>query len=177
MIALGAAVVGAISQSIATAVQVKQSKKAAKRNREFQERMRATQMQARVEDLRLAGLNPILAAGGPGAASPAGNLEQVPDIGGHAAKSTANILAAIRQKSELKTMTSQRQSMKVDRREAMSRILLNEQLTHKAHSAKQLQDAQWGIVNASQAEATAAESVFKTVPQAKWLSIMRKIIK
>lgn len=41
-------------------------------NQQFQERMASTQHQREVNDLKLAGLNPILSAGGPGASAPSG---------------------------------------------------------------------------------------------------------
>ena len=48
----------------------------------FQERMRSTSHQAEVEDLKKAGLNPILSAGGSGAGTPAGasTILQAPKI-------------------------------------------------------------------------------------------------
>lgn len=106
--ALAGAALTAISNSISTAVQVNQSKKAAKRNRQFQRNMRNTQMQARVVDLQKAGLNPILAAGGPGAHSPAGTAEQVPDIGNQGRKSVESLREAVLAASRLKTETTAR---------------------------------------------------------------------
>lgn len=50
----------------------KAAKQSAREQMEFQERMRDTQHQAEVKDLRAAGLNPILSSGGSGAAAPAG---------------------------------------------------------------------------------------------------------
>jgi len=58
----------------------KANAKQAKLNRQWQERMSNSAHQRQVKDLRAAGLNPILSAGGSGASSPGGAQATMQDI-------------------------------------------------------------------------------------------------
>ncbi len=78
----GAAIGGAVSAW--SQHRTNQAQKAlAEKQMRFQEKMSSTAHQREVKDLRAAGLNPILSAGGQGASAPVGAMAQLeaPDVG------------------------------------------------------------------------------------------------
>lgn len=96
---LGSAAVSAFGQERANRTNIR----LAREQMQFQERMRSTQYQTAVEDLRAAGLNPILAAGA-SAGTPSGATAHVEDAIG---KGVSSALAAKRIQREFAAMDTQ----------------------------------------------------------------------
>ena len=65
--------VGGLLGLAGTAYSASQARAESRRNRDFQERMSNTAYQRSMADMKEAGLNPILAAGGKPASSPSGS--------------------------------------------------------------------------------------------------------
>ncbi len=84
---IGAGLVSGLSQSAANRANVNLSRE----QMSFQERMSSTAHQREVDDLRKAGLNPILSAGGGGASSPGGAKPDIKSVGEKAVTSALGV--------------------------------------------------------------------------------------
>lgn len=102
----------------------KTNKKIAREQMAFQERMRDTEMQARVRDLQAAGLNPALAYQLGGASAPSGATTQVDNVFG---KFGTNAMQATRLKEDIRNIREQNnvlraQATNIDAQTDMTRV-------------------------------------------------------
>ena len=86
----GAALIGAAGQMFAN----QQTASSASNQIAFQERMSSTAYQRAMQDMREAGLNPILAAKVGGASSPAGAMSQFGNVGAAGTQASASTWAS-----------------------------------------------------------------------------------
>lgn len=89
----------------------KANRELAREQMEFQERMSSTSYQRAVEDMKLAGINPMLAYMQGGASSPGGQTATMQDVIGPAVSSA---LHATRLRKELKLLDAQRMNVDAD---------------------------------------------------------------
>lgn len=124
---VAAAAAGALGGIAGTALSAVLSSKEAKKQRQWAERMSSTAYQRGMADMRLAGLNPILAYKQGGASSPTGSMAPMPNFGAGISQGMQSGTAAMVGKST-KNLQSQQALL------ATSGLEVNEATTGKLNA-------------------------------------------
>nr|UXQ88013.1 MAG: DNA pilot protein [Microvirus sp.] len=113
------------------------SAKEASRNRHFQEEMSDTAHQREVKDLRLAGLNPILSAGGKGASTPGGSMAAQKDP---LTPGISSAISAYQSKATLDNTQANTQNTAANTMKTLSDTTLAGKVEQEFDAAKRLYD-------------------------------------
>lgn len=171
VIAAAASLAGAGIGAAGSAKAAKAQKAEAQRNREFQQSMYMHRYQWQMEDMRRAGLNPILSykMGAPGGASPSSvaPINVGAPIQEGIGRAVSSALAARRQGQELKVMKQQEEKLQ---EEKFATATLGAK--YRAEYERLKQD--YRLRKADEAEAKAREELYKKHPELRKLEIINR---
>lgn len=142
---VGAAAIGAVSSFLGGSSANAANVRMAREQMRFQERMSNTAYQRAVADMRLAGINPMLAYMQGGASSPSGASADIQDV---VSPAVSSALGAARLKADLQMMDRQRQKM--DQEIGLLKV---EQATGEGLGAQAYANARLADANAARANA------------------------
>lgn len=134
---VGAAVAGAAGLA-GGIIRNKQQRKEAQKNRDFQERMSGSAYQRAVKDMKLAGINPMLAYMQGGASSPGGAQASMEDVAGPAVSSAMHA----------RRLTQELRNMKAVEDRDWSQGNTTRLLGFKASTEEKLAEKQWWYTHA-----------------------------
>lgn len=141
LVPLAAAAVPAAASLIGGERANKQNVELAREQMAFQERMSNTSWQRAVQDMKLAGINPMLAFMQGGATSPSGQTARVDDV---ISPAVSSALGATRVKKELELLSAQVDNVRTDSYKKMSEANL-EQLRARIMGFG-VQDEEGGVI-------------------------------
>lgn len=136
--AIAASAAGSVLDYIGGRERNKAAEAASARQMEFQERMSNTAHQREVADLKAAGLNPILSAGGGGASSPVGS-SYVPENVLEGAGSSA--LATVRLKEDIKAIRAATAKAEQDRQVGLADAELKKEQKREVSARAGIEEA------------------------------------
>ena len=164
----GLSLIGGLLSSRGAKTQNEEARRRAREQMAFQERMSSTAHQREVTDLRAAGLNPILSAGGSGASSPGGAMAPTVDELGPAVSTALQVRMENKQLKKLdQDMANQREVEKLTKQqkinaEKMEFNIRQDMLYKNSETAKSINDQELQNIDLG---------IYRAYP---WLRIMEK---
>lgn len=144
---------GGVASAVGLKYQADQSRDVMAQQMGFQERMANTAHQREVQDLRAAGLNPILSAGGSGAPSPAGAGAQIPDFGSIAGQVVGSAAEMVRLRNEFNQAQASVRNMDASAQKQTAETLYTMSNMKNLASSRQLVDMQREFMSVQKAQA------------------------